>query len=227
MFKEIEKELLSIISDEPFEAIANRPDSSVGKTMELIYNIKYEDLKRAYKTEVGNLVNLTIIYDAKDRKSIDFDLCPIDGKVHHIIFFPESLLDKSENNAIVLSRAIITYISCRVALLMDEYESVIKRIDDNDNKLYLTILQSIPIITCSIMRRIYNGSSLSKIIYMSLTELMDLYKTLYTEEGIDTIMDLLITEDLSVELLLDNGFICAIKYDNSKYPGIWGTIKEE
>ena len=227
MFKEIEKELLSIISDERFEMVASRPDAVVGKTLEMIYDIKFEDQKRAYRTEVGNLTNLTIVYDAKDRKSIDFDLCPINGKVHHIIFFPESLLDKSEENAIMLSRAIITYVSCRIALIMDEYERAIQRIDDVDNKLYMTILQAIPIITCSILRRIYSGPSLPKIIYMSLTELMDVYKTLYTEEGVETILSLLIDEGLDVELLLDNGFICAIKYNNPKYPGIWGTIKEE
>lgn len=227
MFKEIERELLSIISDERFELVASRPDATVGKTLEMIYDIKYEDQKRAYKTDVGNLTNLTIVYDAKDRKSIDFDLCPINGKVHHIIFFPESLLNKSEENAIMLTRAVITYISCRIALIMDEYERVIKRVDDDDNKLYLTILQAMPIITCSIMRRIYSGPSLPKIIYMSLTELIDTYKTLYTEEGIETILDLLIEEGLTVELLLDNGFICAIKYNNPKYPGIWGTVKED
>lgn len=227
MFKEIERELLSIISDERFELVASRPDATVGKTLEMIYDIKYEDQKRAYKTDVGNLTNLTIVYDAKDRKSIDFDLCPINGKVHHIIFFPESLLNKSEENAIMLTRAVITYISCRIALIMDEYERVIKRVDDDDNKLYLTILQAMPIITCSIMRRIYSGPSLPKIIYMSLTELIDTYKTLYTEEGIETILDLLIEEGLTVELLLDNGFICAIKYNNPKYPGIWGTTKED
>ena len=224
MFKEIEKELLSIISDEPIDIIANKPSLAIAKTMELIYKIKFEDIKRAYETNIGNVVNLTIIYDTKV-KSIGFDLCPINGKLYHIIFVPESILSKDENNVVMLSRAIITYISCRVALIMDQYENILKRADE-DNVFYSVMLQAMPVITCAIMRKIFSGPSLPKVIYMSLKDLMDTYKTLYTEEGVETILDLMNEEGLTVEMLLDNGFIYSIK-DNDKYPGIWGPIKED
>lgn len=225
MFKEIEKELLSIISDEPIDRIANRPDHNIAKSMELLFNIKFEDIKRTYITGIGDISNLTVVYDAKDKKHITNDICPIYGKLYHIIFLPESLLSKNENNAIQLTRTIVTYVSSRISLLMDQYESIIKRANDN-NVLYRTFLQAIPIITCSIMRRIYSGPTLPKLIYMSLTEFISTYKTLYTEEGVETILELF-EEGLGIEDLLDNGFICSIKPDNSKYPGIWGSVKED
>lgn len=224
MFKEIEKELLSIISDEPIDTIANRPDHNIAKTMELLFNIKFEDIKRTYVDTIGDIANLTVVYDAKDKKYITNDTCPICGKLYHIIFLPESLLSKDENNAIQLTRTVVIYVSSRISLLMDQYENIIKR--TSNNTMYRTFLQAIPIITCSIMRKIYSGPTLPKLIYMSLTEFISTYKTLYTEEGIETILELF-EEGLGVETLLDNGFICSIKPDDSKYPGIWGNVKED
>ena len=218
MFKEIETELLSIISDDPIERIAHMPTNEIAKTMDLIYGIKYEDIKRVYIDKVSTINNMTIIYDAKDKKHIGQDVCPINGKVYHITFFPEFLLNKDENNAITLSKAIITYISSRISVISDGYENIMDKV--SGNTLYKTTIQSIPIITCAIMRKIYSGPSLPKVIYMSLTELVSTYKSLYTEEGVETILNLM-DEGLGVSELLDSAFICSIEPDNEKYPGIW------
>ena len=218
MFKEIETELLSIISDDTIEQIAHMPTKEIAKTMELLYNIKFEDIKRVYKQPIDDITIMTIVYDANGKTSIDHDLCPINGKLYHITLFPESLLNKDENNAVMLSRAIITYTSCRVGLVINKYSNFMKYVEDNS--LFLIALQAIPVITCGIMRRIYSGPTLSKLIYMSLCELMDMYKTQYTEQGIDSVLSLF-DEGLGVSELLDSGFICSIKVNDSKYPGIW------
>lgn len=223
MFKEIENELLSIISDDPIEKIAHMPTKEIAKTMELLFKIKFEDIKRVYSENANQFVKMTIIYDSED-KVIDHDLCPINGKVYHITFFPSSLLDKDENNAITLSRAIVNYVAERVSLISDQYEPIIE--STGENLFQLVIMQSIPIITCAVMRKIYSGPSLSKVIYMSLTELLKEYKHIYTEEGINTILDLF-DEGLGVTDLLDNGFICSIPVNDPKYPGIWGSNSKE
>ena len=224
MFKEIETELLSIISDDPIEKIAHIPTKEIAKTMELLYKIKFEDIQRVYSEKINNITRITVIYDAKDNKSVIQDLCPINGRIYYITFFPSSLLNKDENNAISLSKAIIIYVSSRLSLLIDEYENIIKKIEDNilDN----TMLQAVPIITCAIIRKIYSGPALSKIIYNSLIESMPIYKTLYTEEGITTVLDLF-DEGLGVSELLDSGFICSIPANDPKYPGIWCNKKKE
>ena len=224
MFKEIEKELLSIISDDSVEKIAHMPTTMIAKTMELIYNIKYEDIKRVYMSKRKNFIDMTIIYDSKNVREVIDDLCPINGEVYHITFFPEHTLNKDENNAITLSKAIITYVSCKISSIMHDYDNILHKVDDN--VLHLTFIQSVPIITCAILSKIYRGPSLAKIIYMSLTELLPSYKTLYTEEGINTILNLF-EEGLGVSELLDSGFICSIKPDDEKYPGIWCNNKEE
>ena len=224
MFKEIETELLSIISDDPIERIAHMPNNDIAKTMELIYNIKFEDIKRVYINKSSNINSMILIYNSKGSNTIGQDICPINGTVYHITFFPEHLLGKEETNAIALSRAIVTYISSRLSVLFDDYEIIMKKVEDNT--LYLTMLQSIPVITCAIMRKIYSGPTLSKVIYMSLTELAPSYKSLYTEEGIETVLDIL-SEGLGVSELLDSAFICSIKPDDEKYPGIWCDNKIE
>lgn len=224
MFKEIETELLSIISDDPIEKIAHMPTNEIAKTMELIFNIKFEDIKRVYTNKSRTINTMTVIYNAKNDKEVIADLCPINGTVYHITFFPEQLLNKDENNAIALSKAIITYTSERISSLMDDYKDIMK--DIYESMLYLTFLQSIPVITCAIMRKIYSGPTLAKVIYMSLTQLLPSYKSLYTEEGINTVLNIL-DEGLGVSELLDSAFICSIKPDDKKYPGIWCNNKEE
>lgn len=224
MFKEIETELLSIISDDSIERIVHMPSNEIAKTMDLIYGIKYDDIKRVYIDKVSTINNMTIIYDAKDKKSIDQDVCLINGKVYHITLFPESLLCKDENNAINLCKAIISYISSRVSVIFDGYENIMGKI--SSNTLYKTTIQSIPIITCAIMRKIYSGTSLPKVIYMTLTDLIKSYRSLYTEEGIESILNLF-DEGLGVSELLDSAFICSIKPDDKKYPGIWNGYDED
>ena len=224
MFNEIESELMSILSDDPIERIVHAPTIDIAKTMELLFKINYSDIKRVYTEENGSINRMTVIHNSKNSDSVDHDLCPINGKVYHITFFPSSLLNKDENNAISLSRAIISYVSCRVELIMDTYRELIKRVDDN--LLKLIIIQATPVITCAVMRKLYAGPTLSKVIYMSLTELINVYKNIYTEEGINSILNLF-DEGLGTSELLDSGFICSIPVDDKKYPGIWANSKKE
>lgn len=222
MFKEIENELLSILNDDPIEKIAHMPTNEITKTMELLYNIKFEDIDRVYTECLGKIYRMVVIYNSKNKDIIDNDLCPINGKLYYILFLPSSLLNKSETNAIALSRTIISYIVNRINLYT--HDNIIECV--KDNTFYLVLMQSVPIITCAIMKKIYSGPSLRKLIYMSLSEIKT-YKELYTEEGIDTILDLL-DEGLGVTELLDSGFICSIPPDDKKYPGIWcGNFRKE
>lgn len=222
MFKEIENELLSIISDDTIEKIAHMPTKEIAKTMELLYKVEFENIQRVYTEDMGRIIRMTVMHNDSDKPTIDCDLCPINGKIYHITFLPVSLLNKSTDNAVNFSRALITYISSRVGLIAELNKDLIQYVDDN--LLHFTLLQAIPVLTCDILRKIYSGPTLSKLIYMSLTELMSLYKTLYTEEGVDTILSLF-DEGLGVTELLDNGFICSIK-NNEKYPGIWCNVEK-
>lgn len=225
MFKEIENELMSIISDDPIEKIAHMPSKEIAKTMDLIYNIKFEEIERVYTEPMGKLTRMVIIYksEADDKNIIGHDLCPINGKIYHITLFPSYLLNKDEGNAITLSRAVIKYVSIRISLLMDQYENIISNV--KDNILDLVILQSIPVITCAVMRQIYSGPSLSKVIYMSLSDMIPVYKKVYSEEGVNSILNLF-DEGLGVSELIDNGFICSIAYNDLNYPGIWSKPEE-
>lgn len=218
MFKEIENELLSILSDETYEKIAHMPTIEIAKTMELIFKIKFEDIQRVYtESMINNITRMTIVHNSNKVNKVASDICPINGKIYYITLIPASALNKSESNAIELSRTIISYVSNRVILLTDLYKNIL---EGSNTFLYKTILQCIPIITCSVLRKLYSGPTLSKLIYMSLTELLNTYKNLYTEEGINTILDLF-DEGLTVTELLDGGFICSIDPDDPKYPGIW------
>lgn len=225
MFKEIENELMSIISDDPIEKIAHMPSKEIAKTMDLIYNIKFEEIERVYTEPMGKLTRMVIIYksEADDKNIIGHDLCPINGKIYHITLFPSYLLNKDEGNAITLSRAVIKYVSIRISLLMDQYENIISNV--KDNILDLVILQSIPVITCAVMRQIYSGPSLSKVIYMSLSDMIPVYKKVYSEEGVNSILNLF-DEGLGVSELIDSGFICSIAYNDLNYPGIWSKPEE-
>ena len=221
MFKEIENELLSIINDDPIEKIAHMPTKDIAKTMDLIYKIKFEDIRRVYTSNIADINTITVIYHNDDKLEVDHDICMINGKVHYILFFPEVILNKNENNAIIFTKAIIAYISCKTSIIFDIYDCMIRSI--KENTLRLTIIQSIPVITCAIMRKIYSGPTLSKLIYMSLCDSINTYKSLYTEEGIDTILNLF-DEGLGVDELLDNSFICSIRPDDKNYPGIWCNV---
>ena len=222
MFKEIENELMSIFSDNPIEKIAHTPTKEIAKTMDLIYKIKFEDIERVYTEPMGDIIRMTVLYHSKSNEIRAFkDMIPINGKVYFITFLPSQLLDKNENNAITLSKAIISYIGKRITLLSNAYDLYTKQ-----GTLSAIMVQAIPVITCAVIRQIYSGPSLPKIIYNSLIEEIDTYKNIYSEEGINSVLDLF-DEDLGVSELLDSGFICAIESDDKKYPGIWGYGTQE
>lgn len=223
MFKEIETELLSILSDDPIEKIAHMPSREIAKTMDLLYNIKFEDIQKVYTEDMGMIHRMTVIYNSNDN-SVDQDICPINGKVYHITLIPSSLLVKAEDNIVYFLRSIITYISARVEMILDNYRDIMDRVDNNI--LNLTILQAVPVITCAVVRKFYSGPSLAKIVYIALTEVIEVYKTLYTEEGVNSVLNLF-DEGLGVSELLDSGFICSIPVDDANYPGIWNSRKEE
>lgn len=224
MFKEIESELMSIMSDSAIDKIAHTPSIEIAKTMDLLYNIKFEDIERVYTENMNNLIRMVVVHKSENNKVLEPDLCPINGKLYHITFFPSGLLDKSENNAIRLTQAIVKYVSLRVSLLMDQTENLTKKI--GNSILSLVYFQAIPVITCAVIRQIYSGVNIPKIVYMASSELLPSYKTLYTEEGINSLFNLL-DEGLGVNELLDSGFICTIKPDDKNYPGIWKMTEEK
>lgn len=222
MFKEIETELMSIMSENPIDKIAHAPSIEIAKTMDLLYNIKFEDIERVYTENMDGFIRMVVVHKSEDGKTIEPDLCPINGKIYYITFFPSGLLDKSENNAITLTEAVIKYVSLRVSLLMDHYKSLTENVR---NDLLSTIFfQSIPVITSSVIRQIYAGPNIPKIIYMALSKLIPTYKAMYSEEGINSVFNIF-DEGLGVTELLDSGFICTIKADDKNYPGIWTTKK--
>lgn len=224
MFKEIETELMSIMSENPIDKIAHAPSIEIAKTMDLLYNIKFEDIERVYTENMDNFVRMVVVHKAENNKTVEPDLCPINGKIYHITFFPSGLLDKSENNAITLTQAVIKYVSMRVSLLMDQYENLTKMV--KNDLLKLVFFQSVPVITCSVIRQIYSGPNIPKIVYMTLSELIPTYKETYSEEGINTIFNIF-DEGLGITELLDSGFICTIKSKDKNYPGIWENSKEK
>lgn len=222
MFKEIETELMSIMSENPIDKIAHAPSMEIAKTMDLLYNIKFEDIERVYTENMGSFIRMVVVHKSENDKTIEPDLCPINGKIYHITFFPSGLLDKSENNAITLTKAVIKYVSLRVSLLMDHYQRLT---DSVRNELLSTVFfQAIPVITSSVIRQIYAGPNIPKIIYMALLELIPTYKIMYSEEGINSIFNIF-DEGLGISELLDSGFICTIKAEDKNYPGIWTVTK--
>lgn len=222
MFKEIEKELLSIISDEPIIKIAHMPSKNIIKAMEAHYDIKQSDIQRSYIEDMGYINRLVVLFDS-DKKVVAEDLCTIEGKVHHITLFPNDLLNKSSDNATELTKAIVHYIAIRVFLLRDKYRNLMNRI--SDNLLNLVFLQAVPVLTCSIMRVIYSGPTLPELIYNALLEVNPKYSDVTTIKGINSILNLF-DEGMEVHELLNNGLICEIPADDEKYPGIW-ALKEE
>lgn len=225
MFKEIETELMSIISTDPIEKIAHLITKDIAKTVELVYGINTERVEKVYTEEFDkDLCRATIVYhNDQDNADIGEDTCMINGKIYRMIFVPYSMIDVNNANAILLSKSIIKYITCRVELIMNKCEQL--TLYSHNNKMLHIIAQSVPVITCAVMRNIFNGTALSKLIYMSLCDIMDSYKTNSSEIGINSILNLF-DEGLGVTELLDNGLICAIPHDDVKYPGIWG-IEEE
>lgn len=225
MFKEIETELMSIISKEAIDKITHLPSKEIAKAMELIFNINFNDIEKTYSESIDdNMVRTVVVYRNKtDKKDINQDLCMINGKIHHITLIPNDLIDVNDANAVVLCKSIIRYVSIRIALLMDLNKNISKQVFNNT--LDLIFLQSIPIITCSVMKNIFDGPSLHKVIYMGLCEEINTYKKVSSETGINTILNLF-DEGLGIDELLDNGFICAIPINDEKYPGIWCENKQ-
>ena len=222
MFKEIESELMSIISENSIDRISHMPSIEIAKTMDLLYNIKFEDIERVYTENMNNFIRMVVVHKSENDKTIEPDLCPINGKIYHITFFPSGLLDKSENNAITLTQAVIKYISLRISLLMDQYDNLTNTV--KNDLLSMVFFQAIPVITCSVIRQLYAGPNIPKIVYMTLSELIPTYKALYSEEGINSIFNIL-DENLGISELLDSGFICTIRSDDKNYPGIWTVAK--
>ena len=217
MYKKIESELISILSDEYVEKIAHMPSRDIEKVMNLIFDIKFEDIERVYSEENDHYRKIIIIYKCDNKNDgCDCDYCMINGKMCHITFIPSYLLDKSENNVKQLIRFVCKYIAINTSLILRNRSLL----PATDSTLDFIDTQSIPVLTCAIIRRFYSGASLSDCIYSVISEAIPLYKHIYSERGIDSLLDLF-DDGLTVEELLDNSFICAIKPNDKKYPGIW------
>lgn len=217
MFKEIAEELMSILSDDPIQKIAHMPNKELAKTLELLFDIKFEDIERIYNTKFDNYIIHTVLYRGNDK--IESNKCFAHGLVRNIICIPISVLDKNENNAITICKAINVYTSLRVSSILTKYDQMIGANSIANETCELAI----PVITTYIMKKLYGGAALPTIIYNSLVDTIPAYAKKISVTGIESIMNLL-DEDLSIELLLDNSFICAIKKDANKYPGIWSKV---
>lgn len=219
MYKKIESELLSILSEEYVEKIAHMPSKykEIEKMMDLIYHIKFEDIERVYSEENDNYRRLVIIHNGDENEQCNCDFCVFKGKMCHITFIPSHLLDKSENNVKRMIEFVCKYIAIQTQLILRKRSSFLP---DSCSTLDYVDIQSIPVLTCAIIRKLYSGASLSTYIYSVLSNNISMYKQLYTEKGIDSLLDLF-DDGLTVEELLDNSFICAIDANDKKYPGIW------
>ena len=215
MFKEIADELKSILSDDPIEKIAHIPTKELAKTLELLLKINFEDVERVYNEKCSNFIRHVVIYKS-DEDKITRDICMVNGTIRNIICIPTKVLSTSENNAISLCKSIVTYTFLKIDSIIDEYNGIM----NGHSVVTATTTLAIPVIVCDVMRKLYSGASLPTIIYNSLIERLSHYKEAITVEGIQSILDLL-DEDLTIEMLLDNSFIYAVK-DDPKYPGIWG-----
>lgn len=221
MFKEISTELLSILSEDPIEKIAHLPTKDIAKTLELLFDIRFENVERVYNENIGNSVRHTVIYKS-DKNEIKNNTCMINGKPHHFICISTNTLDKNEHNAIEICNCIVLYTILRTAIIKNDYDFII----NNTSIAEKTRVMSIPVITCDTMRKLYGGAALPTIIYNCLIEKLPAFKKQLSVKGVESILNLL-EEDLSIEILLDNSFICAISNNDENYPGIWGEIKND
>lgn len=218
MFKEYEKIVLSVLSDDNIERVANMPkkDGNIEKISELIYDINFNNIERIYNYNTLSAKRyLIIVYNTEDTdKQISFDSIMMQGLDYICILIPSNVLNKSESNANILCRTIIKMIYSFVFVDKTVNSTKLLEIDN----LAMTYYQAIPVLACSIFRKFYSGASVSHIIYEELVSTITEYKD-YKEQGIETILDIM-DEGIKVEQLLDNSFICAFK-DHDKYPGIW------
>lgn len=224
MFAEIKNEFMSMISTELIEKISRMPSNEIAKCVELIYDIETENIEKVYTDSMGDFNRLTVVYKEDRYMTMTSDVCMINRKVYHITLVPSCLLSINDENAINVSKTVINYVSRRVGLIIQKYDRITKAI--SNNTFDLITLQAIPVITCAIMREIYSGQGLDKVIYLSLCNLIPMYKETSSEEGINSILNLF-DEGLGINELIDSGFICSILPDDNKYPGIWGNKKDE
>lgn len=223
MFKEIKAEFMSFLKDDVIEKIAHAVTPNIAKPMELIFGIKYQDIDRIYLSDLGKVNKLVVLYDCHDDKhQIEYDTVPIDGKIHIVILIPTYLLNKDESNAINFTNAVVRYVSLNTLLISIQYEAYSR---DIKTTLDMVLLQSTQVISASIIKEVYSGYNLSKLIYDAVINFIGLFKDKYTETGIKSILSLF-DEGLDIEQLLDNGYICCIKPDDENYPGIWFNSQE-
>lgn len=217
MFKEISSELMSIVSNDPIEKIAHMPSKEIAKTLELLFNVKFENVERIYTDRMTNCTRYVVVYKSDEIK-FAHDTCWVNGVSSHITVIPSNAISITDNNAKTICKTIIKYISTRIYLLSCLNPLV------NENTIANKIcLISIPVITCDIMKKLYGGAALPTIIYNELIETLPAFKKTMTVEGIESILELL--DELTIDILLDNSFIYSIK-DSDKYPGIWSVKKE-
>ena len=226
MFKEIELEIMSMVSNNPIEKIAHMVSADIAKTVEIIYNIDCNNIEKVYTEDLKNdLMRATVIYKSNaENPKIGSDICTVNGKICNFILIPYEIFNIDTTNAAALCESIIEYISLKINLIIVKCEHIF--IPLYTTKMQSILSQSIPVLTCAVMKQLFNGPSLSEVIYISLCNIINSYKTVSSQEGINSILNLL-DEGLTVTELLDNGFICSIPKSDKKYPGIWGKNEEE
>ena len=216
MFTEIENELLHIISEDPMEKIAFPPTVEVAKMCQLIFKINVEDIERVYINERNDVFDIgTITVIVKGDEDTFFNTTVMNGKIYTLAILYNGRLNKSETNAEKLCEVIANYCGIRLSILLSKFQTPY---GSNINSL---LMLALPILVCSIIRRLYEGELLPKIISKSIQEFGSI-----SEECISSIFKLL-DEGLTVNDLLDNSAIIAIEPDDKNYPGIWPSKKDK
>lgn len=216
MFSKIEAELIHIITETEIEKLSYSPNKEirVGKISEAIYEIKFEDIERIYVENPDNIFNegaLTII--VKGDEETFFNTIVMNGIPYKIIMIYTANLNKDETNSEKLCNVLANYAGMRLTTLLNKYQT------PYPSTINTLLMVALPIIVCSVMKRLYEGELLPKIISKVLQEFGGV-----TEECVISIFKLL-DDGLTVYDLLDNSFICTIDEDDERYPGIWDQCK--
>jgi hypothetical protein len=212
MFTEIENELLHIISEDPKEKVAYFPNNkAICKLVEALCEINSEDVERMYITGPDNTLNVgNITLIVRGNEDTFFNTLVVNGVPYKVIIIYTARLNKEESSAEKICDVISNYTGIRITTLLEKY---VTRYDSTINQL---MSKGLPVIVCSIMRKLYQGELLPKIVSKSLQE----FGGIISEECITSIFKLL-DDGFTVFDLLDNSLICSIHADDKNYPGIW------
>lgn len=221
MFKEIYDEFLSIVDNDAISKISNTVTVPVARTLEMVFNIKFDDIVKVHQFEENNCVRTVVIYRDNDPEAGN-NACMIEGKLHFLFFIPESAIQQSPDNIMNFCKTVFRYILFRQVYLenCNNYKFTLETVFGNILYIY-----SIPVIANEIMRHFFSGEKLPEILYSTLCELLPHYNESFEEEGFRSLSKLL-DEGIGIKELLDDSMIFAVTKDR-QYPGICWEYEEE